>query len=82
MRDGHSLHVRQLCNGPCGEALVYEPIVHEHVGDTKQRNAETGTETQAARQCRSEEAIEAQAHGRDRIDDGIEIVGLQEAAEK
>lgn len=77
VRHSNTLHVGQLRNGACGEALVHQAIVHKHVGNAEQCDAEASPEAEAACHGWGEEAVEAQRDGWHGIHDGVHVVGLQ-----
>jgi hypothetical protein len=62
----------------CQNRGVALRTVHKHVGDAKERDAEASAKAQAADEARRDEAVEAQAHCRHRVDDGKPVVVLPE----
>lgn len=68
-----------LSDGAGRESLVDKAIMHKHVADAKDGDAEPSAKADTAELSRSQEAVSAEAHGRDSVDDGEDVIGLEGA---
>ena len=67
-----------LAHGACGKALVHEAVMHKHVADAKDGDAQPRSEARCCPEPRSEEPVDAEGHGRSCVHRCKPVIGLEQ----